>query len=120
MIATTTPPLLANGADYAGVALDVPADEVGEWWIEAVDYPVGSPTTAGLFRVRGSDWPIFLKVVQSYVGARRPGRRPDGALPPLAGGHGGDGRTLAPRHRRLRPPPLGRDRRPDRRATVRD
>ena len=27
--------------------------EVGPWWIEPVDYDIGSPTTAGLFRVRG-------------------------------------------------------------------
>ena len=48
--------------------------EVGPWWIEPVDYDIGSPTTAGLFRVRGytadgghtTAWSLFLKVIQSF------------------------------------------------------
>lgn len=44
--------ILADVAEYAGVALGVPADEVGEWVIEPVDYAFGSPTTTGPYRAR--------------------------------------------------------------------
>ena len=66
MTATTGAMVLAGVAEYAGVALGVPADEVGEWKVDTVDYPVASPTTAGLYRVRGYGWSLFLKVLQSY------------------------------------------------------
>ena len=66
MTATPGSTVLAGVAEYAGVALGVSADDVGEWTVEAVDYEFASPTTAGLYRVRGDGWSLFLKVLQSY------------------------------------------------------
>lgn len=66
MTATTGATVLSGVPEYAGVALGVSADDVGEWTVEAVDYKFASPTTAGLYRVRGDGWSLFLKVLQSY------------------------------------------------------
>lgn len=56
----------------ARVVLDEPAAEVDSWSVEPVDYAFGSPTTGGLFRIRGSagsgavPWSAFVKLVHSY------------------------------------------------------
>lgn len=43
-----------------------PSGDVGPWRVEPVDYEVASPTTGGLYRIRGGDWSLFVKVVHSY------------------------------------------------------
>lgn len=60
--------------DLARSALADPLARVGRWWVEPVDYPYRSPTTAGLFRLRGTatvddaevPWSVFVKLVHSY------------------------------------------------------
>jgi hypothetical protein len=51
-----------------------PGAQVRRWWIEPVDYAYGSPTTGGLFRIRGTatvcgaelPWSLFVKLVHAY------------------------------------------------------
>jgi len=51
-----------------------PTARVGGWVVECVDYAFGSPTTGGLFRIRGTatvstaevSWSLFVKLVHSY------------------------------------------------------
>ena len=55
-------------------ALNSPTAEVDGWWVEPVDYPYASPTTAGLFRCVGSAtlsgstvrWSVFIKLVRAW------------------------------------------------------
>ena len=44
---------------------DASADP-GTWTVEPVPYAIASPTTGALFRVTGTDWSLFVKVVESF------------------------------------------------------
>lgn len=63
--------------DLARTVLGDPGATVTRWWVETVGYPFGSPTTEGLYRIRGTaaapatsahevGWSAFVKLVRSY------------------------------------------------------
>lgn len=62
--------------DLARAALGERAARVVRWWVEPVDYAFGSPTTEGLYRLRGTaalpgarsvaHWSVFVKLLRSY------------------------------------------------------
>ena len=80
---TTDPPMVTIGpwtpnadaiADLARSALGEPTAADSAWRVEPVGYDFGSPTTEGLFRIRGDArvggairrWSVFVKVVRAY------------------------------------------------------
>ena len=67
-------PIDDDVAAVARTALGRAQAEIREWWVDDVAYQVASPTTAGLFRVRGVavdgdrilPWSVFVKVLQAW------------------------------------------------------
>lgn len=57
--------LVLPEADFAAVAGEAAGHPVepGAWQVREVAYESGSPATAGLFRVIGQDWSVFVKVL---------------------------------------------------------
>src|SRR6478735_5257352 len=72
-IGTWTPDAAAI-TDLARSVLGEPAANVARWCVEPVDYDYGSPTTDGLFRIRGDSlvggaerpWSVFVKQLRAY------------------------------------------------------
>src|SRR6478735_1726248 len=72
-IGTWTPDTAAI-TDLARSVLGEPAANVARWCVEPVDYDYGSPTTDGLFRIRGDSlvggaerpWSVFVKQLRAY------------------------------------------------------
>lgn len=64
----------AEIVELARTMTDDQTTQVGGWSVEPVDYAFGSPTTGGLFRIRGTPrgaegevpWSLFVKLVRSY------------------------------------------------------
>ncbi len=73
----SSPPFPVDDAQLAAfvrTALAAPDAQPGPWWWEPVGYPFDSPTTGGLFRVRGvaidggrpRRWSLFVKVLHAF------------------------------------------------------
>ncbi len=66
---------------------DASADP-GTWTVEPVPYAIASPTTGALFRVTGTDWSLFVKVVESFRHWQHVHLLPPDVLPRVVDGHG--------------------------------